>query len=50
VLQRNATLSIRGDGAGGSWRIVGPVIDAWATDLVPLEAYPAGSTGPSPRR
>ena len=28
------------------WRVVTPVLNAWAHDLVPLEEYPAGSDGP----
>jgi glucose-6-phosphate 1-dehydrogenase len=47
VLNRNAALSIRGDEAEESWRLVTPVLDAWSTDLVPLEEYPAGSGGPA---
>jgi glucose-6-phosphate 1-dehydrogenase len=46
VLNRDASLSIRGDEAQESWRIVSPVLDAWSKDLVPLEEYPAGSPGP----
>lgn len=46
VLQRNAALSIRGDEAEESWRVVSPVLAAWAEDRVPLEEYPAGSDGP----
>jgi glucose-6-phosphate 1-dehydrogenase len=29
-----------------AWRIVTPVLDAWAANGVPLEDYPAGSAGP----
>jgi glucose-6-phosphate 1-dehydrogenase len=29
------------------WRIVEPVLDAWRADRVPLEEYPAGSSGPA---
>lgn len=47
VLSRNAALSIRGDEAEESWRLVEPVLDAWSKDLVPLEEYPAGSDGPA---
>ena len=46
VFNRNAALSIRGDEAEESWRIVSPVLAAWAADRVPLEEYPAGSDGP----
>src|SRR5215471_12801388 len=47
VFNRNAALSIRGDEAEESWRIVSPVLAAWAADRVPLEEYPAGSDGPA---
>lgn len=47
VLAGDAALSIRGDEAEESWRVVTPVLDAWAKDLVPLEEYPAGSPGPA---
>jgi glucose-6-phosphate 1-dehydrogenase len=29
------------------WRILQPVLDAWAAGEVPLLEYPAGSTGPT---
>ncbi|HYK67375.1 MAG TPA: glucose-6-phosphate dehydrogenase [Streptosporangiaceae bacterium] len=50
VLAGDARLSIRGDEAEESWRVVTPVLDAWAKDLVPLEDYPAGSQGPGTTR
>jgi glucose-6-phosphate 1-dehydrogenase len=43
VLHGNAALSIRGDEAEESWRVLAPVMSAWSTDLVPLHEYPAGS-------
>jgi glucose-6-phosphate 1-dehydrogenase len=46
VLRGNASLSIRGDEAEESWRVVAPVLDGWSADLVPLQEYPAGSLGP----
>jgi glucose-6-phosphate 1-dehydrogenase len=46
VLAGDARLSIRGDEAEESWRVVTPVLDAWSKDLVPLEEYVAGSQGP----
>jgi glucose-6-phosphate 1-dehydrogenase len=46
VITGDATLSIRGDEAEELWRIVEPVLHAWAGDEVPLEEYPAGSGGP----
>jgi glucose-6-phosphate 1-dehydrogenase len=48
VLNGDSTLSIRGDEAEEAWRILTPVLQAWAEDRVPLEEYPAGSTGPPP--
>ncbi|MGZ5331792.1 MAG: glucose-6-phosphate dehydrogenase [Solirubrobacterales bacterium] len=39
-------LSVRGDMAVESWRIIEPVLEAWRDDRVPLEEYPAGSAGP----
>ena len=46
VLGGDAALSIRGDEAEESWRVVEPVLAAWSKDLVPLLEYPAGSDGP----
>jgi glucose-6-phosphate 1-dehydrogenase len=47
VLGDDPTLSVRGDVAEQCWRIVQPVLDAWAAGEVPLDEYPAGSQGPS---
>lgn len=49
VLTGDSRLSIRGDEAEESWRVLDPVLRGWAEDLVPLEEYPAGSAGPSQR-
>jgi glucose-6-phosphate 1-dehydrogenase len=49
VLNRDPSLSIRGDEAEESWRVVTPVLDAWSSGEVPLEEYPAGSDGPAAR-
>ena len=46
VLDGNAVLSIRGDEAEESWRIVAPILAGWAAGAVPLGEYPAGSDGP----
>lgn len=46
VFEGNAVLSIRGDEAEESWRIVEPIVAAWAEDRVPLTEYAAGSDGP----
>ena len=50
ILEGDSTLSIRGDEAEELWRIVEPVLSAWADDEVPLEEYRAGSAGPSGAR
>ena len=47
VLSGDSALAIRGDEAEQSWRVVTPVIEAWAKDAVPLQPYPAGSDGPA---
>lgn len=47
ILDGDPTLSVRGDTAEQCWRIVQPVIDAWRSGSVPLEEYPAGSSGPA---
>lgn len=46
ILDGDVTLSVRADAAEECWRIIQPVRDAWARDDVPLQEYPAGSTGP----
>ena len=46
ILECDPTLSVRGDVAEECWRIVGPVLDAWRKNTVPLEEYPAGTSGP----
>jgi len=45
VLQGDSTLSIRDDEAEESWRVVEPILDAWARGRSPLREYPAGSQG-----
>lgn len=46
VLDGDPLLSVRGDAAEESWRIVAPILRAWKDDAVPLEDYAAGSAGP----
>jgi glucose-6-phosphate 1-dehydrogenase len=48
ILSGGTALSVRGDEAEHAWRIVAPVLNAWHENLVPLEEYPAGSSGPPP--
>ncbi len=47
LFDQDPTLSVRADTAEECWRIVDPVLQAWREGEVPLEEYPAGSTGPS---
>ncbi|TVR23931.1 MAG: glucose-6-phosphate dehydrogenase [Ilumatobacter sp.] len=46
VITGGSARSVRADEVEESWRVVQPFLDAWAADDVPLEEYPAGSTGP----
>jgi glucose-6-phosphate 1-dehydrogenase len=46
VLTGDSRLSIRGDEAEESWRILDPVLRAWADDVVPMGEYAAGTAGP----
>jgi len=47
LLDGDVTLSVGADAAEECWRIIAPVRDAWRRGDVPLEDYPAGSTGPA---
>jgi glucose-6-phosphate 1-dehydrogenase len=47
ILDDDPSLSVRGDTAEECWRIVAPVLKAWAADTLPLDDYRAGSRGPS---
>jgi glucose-6-phosphate 1-dehydrogenase len=46
LLAGDPILSVRGDIAEDCWRIVTPVLAAWRKNAVPLDTYPAGTTGP----
>ena len=46
VLTGDPLLSVRADTAEDCWRILEPVLKAWARDSAPLEEYAAGSSGP----
>jgi glucose-6-phosphate 1-dehydrogenase len=46
VLNGDITRSIRDDEAEQAWRVLTPVLQAWAEGRVPLEEYRAGSGGP----
>jgi glucose-6-phosphate 1-dehydrogenase len=47
ILEGDPILSIRGDEAEESWRIVEPILGAWAAGRVPLGTYPAGAPHPA---
>jgi glucose-6-phosphate 1-dehydrogenase len=49
LLRGGSALSVRSDEAEEAWRVVMPVLEAWAEGRVPLEEYPAGTDGPPPR-
>jgi glucose-6-phosphate 1-dehydrogenase len=40
------TLFMRADTVEQAWRIVQPLIDAWAADPEPIPTYASGSEGP----
>lgn len=46
ILDGSQLLTVSGEAAEDCWRIVGPVVRAWAANKVPLETYAAGSAGP----
>jgi glucose-6-phosphate 1-dehydrogenase len=46
ILDGDAALAVRGDAAEECWRIVQPILDAWARGDVPLDEYAAGTSGP----
>ena len=47
VLAGGSVLSVRGDEAEEAWRIVTPLLQAWAENRVPLLEYEAGFAGPN---
>ncbi len=49
VLRGNSALSIRGDEAEESWRVVTPVLEGWSRNLATLEEYNAGTQAPLER-
>lgn len=48
LLSGSSRLSVSREEAEQAWRIVDPVLQAWAQDAVPLLEYPAGAAGPPP--
>jgi glucose-6-phosphate 1-dehydrogenase len=47
ILEGGKALSVSGDEAEEAWRVVTPVLEAWAAGRVALQEYRAGSAGPS---
>jgi glucose-6-phosphate 1-dehydrogenase len=47
MFEGDGVLSVRGDEAEESWRVMEPVLQAWASDFAPLQEYAAGSDGPA---
>jgi glucose-6-phosphate 1-dehydrogenase len=47
AMKGDAALFTRADEVETQWRVVDPVLAAWAEGLVPLEPYHAGTEGPS---
>jgi len=48
ALRGDATLFTRRDGVEAQWRLITPILDAWAADTAaPLPTYAAGSDGPA---
>jgi glucose-6-phosphate 1-dehydrogenase len=50
MLKGDARLLIRGDEAEEAWRIIDPVVTAWAAGEVPMQEYPAGHPPPGQLR
>lgn len=46
AIQGDATLFTRADEVEAAWRLITPIEEAWARNVVPVETYPAGSNGP----
>ena len=46
LLAGEGDLSLGAGEAEEAWRVVTPILRRWAAGAVPLESYPAGSTGP----
>lgn len=49
VIRGDRTLFIRFDEVEWAWRVVDPLLKAWAKDRSDLQIYPAGSWGPQTR-
>jgi glucose-6-phosphate 1-dehydrogenase len=47
TMRGDATLFARNDEVEAAWRIVDPILEAWAKDADPIPQYKAGSSGPA---
>jgi glucose-6-phosphate 1-dehydrogenase len=47
TMRGDATLFARNDEVEAAWRIVDPILEAWAQDTAPIPQYKAGSSGPA---
>jgi glucose-6-phosphate 1-dehydrogenase len=50
VIEGDRSLFLRYDEVEYAWRVVDPVLDAWATERDFIQTYPAGSWGPKESR
>lgn len=46
AMRGDATLFTRHDEVEAEWRLITPILDAWANNATELQFYPAGSEGP----
>jgi glucose-6-phosphate 1-dehydrogenase len=46
-MRGDATLFTRNDEVEAQWRVIDPVLQAWAEGKPPLDTYAAGSQGPA---
>ncbi|MBX5440833.1 MAG: glucose-6-phosphate dehydrogenase [Solirubrobacteraceae bacterium] len=46
AMRGDATLFTRNDEVEAQWRVIDPILDAWAAGEPPLDTYEAGSQGP----
>lgn len=47
LVQRSGATELHADSPARAWEILQPVFDAFAAGTIPLEEYPAGSSGPN---
>jgi glucose-6-phosphate 1-dehydrogenase len=46
VLRGDSIFFIRDDEAEEAWRVMDPIVVAWKNNIMPLQSYQAGSSGP----